>query len=194
MIWWFLAHHLQNCLRVLGALMSWRPCRMQLERFQLPASQSLTSSWILLLCTKTVGLSLGHLLVLLPGWVEGRRQGTSEACGPVWWLLGAWNATNPMLCKCSLHVLCVLSHFSRVWLFCHPKNCSPSGSSVHGISQARILEWVAIPFSRGSFWPRAQTQVSCVSSIGRQILYQLSHLGSPVLIVWKWSHLNANTL
>ena len=41
-------------------------------------------------------------------------------------------------------------------------------SSVHGISQARILEWVAISFSRGSSWPRNQTQVSCIS---RWILY-----------------------
>ena len=42
------------------------------------------------------------------------------------------------------------------------------GSSVHGISQARILEWVAISFSRGSSWPSDRTRVSC---IGRQILY-----------------------
>ena len=41
--------------------------------------------------------------------------------------------------------------------FCDPKHCSPSGSSVHGISQARILEWVAISFSRGSSLPRDQT-------------------------------------
>ena len=40
-------------------------------------------------------------------------------------------------------------------------DCSPPGSSVHGIFQAGILEWVAIPFSRGSFQPRDQTQVSC---------------------------------
>ena len=40
---------------------------------------------------------------------------------------------------------------------------SPLGSSVHGIHQARILEWVAIPFSRGSSWPRDQTQVSCIA-------------------------------
>ena len=45
------------------------------------------------------------------------------------------------------------------------------GSSVHGISQAGILEWVAISFSRGSSWPRDQTHASCVSCIGRQILY-----------------------
>ena len=37
------------------------------------------------------------------------------------------------------------------------------GSSVHGILQARILEWVAIPFSRASSWPRDQTQVSCIA-------------------------------
>ena len=42
-------------------------------------------------------------------------------------------------------------------------DCNPPGSSVPGILQARILEWVAIPFSRGSFWPRDQTQVSCIA-------------------------------
>ena len=42
-------------------------------------------------------------------------------------------------------------------------NCSPPGSSVHGIPQVRILEWVDIPFSRGSSWPRTQTQVSCIA-------------------------------
>ena len=44
----------------------------------------------------------------------------------------------------------VLSTFIHVWLFSNPLDCSPPGSSVHGISQARILEWVAIFFSRGS--------------------------------------------
>ena len=48
---------------------------------------------------------------------------------------------------------------------CDPMDCSPPGSSVHGILQARILEWVAISFSRGSSPPRDQTQVSCVSCI-----------------------------
>ena len=42
------------------------------------------------------------------------------------------------------------------------------GSSVHGVFQARILDWVAISFSRGSFQPRDKTHISC---IGRQILY-----------------------
>ena len=42
--------------------------------------------------------------------------------------------------------------------FCNPLDCSPPGSSVHGIHQARILEWIAIPFSRGSSRPRDWTQ------------------------------------
>ena len=42
-------------------------------------------------------------------------------------------------------------------------NCSPPGSSVHGILQARMLEWVAIPFSRGSSQPRDWTQVICIA-------------------------------
>ena len=57
---------------------------------------------------------------------------------------------------------------SCVQLFCNLMDCSPPGSSVRGIFQAGILEWVAISFSRGSSQPRDQTQVSC---IGRQILY-----------------------
>ena len=45
---------------------------------------------------------------------------------------------------------------------CNPMNYSPPGSFVHGIPQARILEWVAIPFSRGSSWLRERSQVSCI--------------------------------
>ena len=46
---------------------------------------------------------------------------------------------------------------------CDPRECSLPGSSVHGILQARILEWVAMPFSRGPSWPRDRTQVSCIA-------------------------------
>ena len=46
---------------------------------------------------------------------------------------------------------------------CNPLDCSPPGSSVHGISQARILEWVAISFSRGSSQLRNQSCVSCTA-------------------------------
>ena len=46
---------------------------------------------------------------------------------------------------------------------CDPVDCSPPGSSIHGIFQARVLGWVAISFSRGSSWPRARTCVSCLA-------------------------------
>ena len=46
---------------------------------------------------------------------------------------------------------------------CAPVDCSLPGSSVHGISQARILEWVAIFFSQGSSWPRDWTYISCIA-------------------------------
>ena len=65
---------------------------------------------------------------------------------------------------------------------CNPKDCSPPGSSVHGILQAKILEWVAIPSSRGSSWPRDRTHFSYISCTGRQILYHQHHLGSPYII------------
>ena len=73
----------------------------------------------------------------------------------------------------STECACTLDH---VWLFSDSIGCSPPGSSVHGISQARILEWVAISYSRGSSWPRDWTHVSGVSCIGRWTLYQLCHL------------------
>ena len=50
-------------------------------------------------------------------------------------------------------------------------DCSPPGSSIHGIFQERILEWVATSFSRGSSQPRDQTHVSSVYCIGRWVLY-----------------------
>ena len=49
---------------------------------------------------------------------------------------------------------------------CDPMDCSPPGSSIHWILQARILEWVAISFSRGSSQPRDRTQVSRIAGVG----------------------------
>ena len=61
-----------------------------------------------------------------------------------------------------LHLLSL----SRVRLFATPMDCSLSGSSVHGILQARVLEWIAISFSRGSSRPRNRTQVSRIAGRG----------------------------
>ena len=60
-----------------------------------------------------------------------------------------------------------------------PHGLSPPGSSVHGILQARILEWVAMLSSRGSSRSKDRIRVSCVSCIGRWVLYPQCHLGSP---------------
>ena len=68
---------------------------------------------------------------------------------------------------------------------CDPVECSPPGSSVHGILQARILEWVAIPFSRGSAQPRDQIWVSCTAV--RFFTVELpvsSHLVVALLFCW----------
>ena len=89
----------------------------------------------------------------------------------------------PLLSAGGMRLLSSCSSPSRspVWAYsvtqscltlCDPVNCSPPGSSVHGISQATILEWVAIPSSRESSRPRDWTCVSCVSCTGSWILYQ----------------------
>ena len=84
-----------------------------------------------------------------------------------------------LLCVCVC--VCVLVTQPCLTL-CNPMDCNRPGSSVHGILQARILEWVAMPFSRGSSQPKDQTPglLHC-----RQILYHLSHKGSPTITA-KW--------
>ena len=59
---------------------------------------------------------------------------------------------------------------SHVWL-CDFMDYRPPDFSVHGIFQSRILEWIAIPFSRGYSWPSDWTHISCVSWVGRWTLY-----------------------
>ena len=69
-----------------------------------------------------------------------------------------------------------MKSLSRVLTPCNPMDCSLSRSSIHGILQARVLEWVAISFSRGSSWPRDQTRVSHI--VGRRFT-EAYHQGSP---------------
>ena len=66
------------------------------------------------------------------------------------------------LCVCVCVCVCVLVAQLCPTL-CDPTDCSPPGFSVHGILQARILEWIAIPFSRRTSQPRNQTLVSCMA-------------------------------
>ena len=60
-----------------------------------------------------------------------------------------------------------------------PMKCSLPNSSVHRILQAKILEWVAMLFSRGPSQPRDESRISWISCIGSQVLYHKHHLGKP---------------
>ena len=85
-------------------------------------------------------------------WIQQREANSWPGPAQYWWLYARLKITPKLL-----HTY-VLSCFSHVWLFLTP--WSPPGSAVHGILQARILEWVAMPSSSGSFQPRNQTRVS----------------------------------
>ena len=71
------------------------------------------------------------------------------------WVQEGWKVSGIYRCCSGAHL------HPTLW---DPMDCSPPGSSVHGILQARILEWVAISSSRGSSWPRDWTYVSCIES------------------------------
>ena len=73
------------------------------------------------------------------------------------------------ICNDSSYVLAVCAQLCLT--LCHSTDYSPPDSSVHGIFQARILEWVAISYSRGSSQPRGRICISCTSCIGRWIHY-----------------------
>ena len=60
-----------------------------------------------------------------------------------------------------------------------PMYCSPPGSSVHGILQAGMLEWVAMPSARGCFQPKVRTRISCVSWDWQADYFPLAPLGKP---------------
>ena len=76
-----------------------------------------------------------------------------------------WNQSVvpcPVLTVLSLHFFCLCFVVSRVQLWNSMESSLP-GSSIHGTFQERILEWMAISYSRGSSWPRDQTCISCIA-------------------------------
>ena len=89
-------------------------------------------------------------------------------------MLGPWIKAN------SIQFSSVAQSCPTLW---DPMDCSPPGSSIHEIFQARILEWVAISFSRGSFQSRDWTGVSCIAG---KCFYHLSHQGSPIYCYRQW--------
>ena len=66
-----------------------------------------------------------------------------------------------------------------------PMDCSPPGSSVRGILQARVLEWVAMPSSRGSSPPGGGTRVSYISCTGKWVLYCWTPGKAPICLWWS---------
>jgi len=101
-----------------------------------------------------------------------------SVCGISWWPLDRLISyvTANIFRFLSLSVCLSLSHYIYMCVcvkwsevaqscptLCDPVDCSPPGSSTHGILQARILEWVAISFFRESSQPRDWTQVSCIA-------------------------------
>ena len=116
-----------------------------------------------------------HHCFLKWNWEEGEGGGTvkSGALYPAFYVYMCWISQHPDRKQLS-HSNWVIRSESVVQLcptLCDPMDCRPLGSSVCGISQSRILEWVAIFFSRGSSQPKDQTWVSHVSCIGRWVLY-----------------------
>ena len=90
--------------------------------------------------------------------------------------------------------VCVVSCFKSCPSLCDPMDSSQPGSSVHGILQARILEWVAMPSSRRSSSPRDQTCISCLAGRfftadppGRPMTNLDSVLKSKDIILPSWS-------
>ena len=94
-------------------------------------------------------------------------QHTSDCCA----VMLARPHTHTHTQDCQLLRVPVCSVTPSCPTLCEPLDCSPSGSSVHGIFQAGIPEWVAISSSRGSSQPRDQTRVSYISCIGRWGFY-----------------------
>ena len=80
--------------------------------------------------------------------------------------------------------VCVYSVSQSCLILCDPMDCSLSGSSVHGIFQARILQWVAISSSRGSSQPRDGTRISCFSCIAGRFFTTEPHQGSPAMYIY----------
>ena len=90
--------------------------------------------------------------------------------------------------KCNSFLVIVVYSLSCVWLFCDTMDCRPPSSSVHGILQPRMLEWVAISFSPGSSQPSDWTHLPCLAvgdSLPLTTRETLSNLSKKNLIYLK---------
>ena len=119
-------------------------------------------------------------------WEGNRGSSEDSFCGRVLMVVPAIVS----LCLCLFHelvsqCLCVCSVAHSCPTLCDPMDCSPPGASVPGILQAWILEWVAMPSSRGSSWPRIWTCASCVSCIAGRF-FTAQPPGKPLVSQTPW--------
>ena len=164
-----------------------RPCPVKWPSFPgMPASvlpQSLCTHCplyldrLLLFFTSWTPAYASHLCLNITSSDPKASLGPATMCPEVtfWFFL---LSTHQLVCMCAK----LLQSCLTLW---DPMDCSPPASSVHGILQARKLEWVAMPSCSGSSQTRDWTCVSYVACTGRQVLYHGSHLGSP-LISLQW--------
>ena len=133
-------------------------------------------------------------LSLIPGLVRSPEEGKGYPVTPAFWPGEFHRLYSPTESDTTERLSLVVSYKTRHTLsmcvcsdtqlcptLCSPMDCSPPGSSVHGISWTRILEWEAIPSSRGSSRARDGTHVSYVSCTGRRILHHRCRLRSQEL-------------
>ena len=109
---------------------------------------------------------LGKPLTLFPLLLNGNDNGLTllKCVNYSKWKVVIMSSTGRVQAGTEHIVLVIIVKLlSHARVFCDPVDCSPSASSVHGISQARVLEWVAISFSRGYSRPRDGTYVSRTS-------------------------------
>ena len=129
----------------------------------------------------------------LPQWLSGKepicqskRPGFDPWVGKIPWRR-KWQHT-PVFLPGKSYGQRSLAGYSQVKVtqlcltLCDPMDCSPPGSSVHGILQLKILECVAISFSRASSWPRDWTRVFCM---GGWVLYHWHQRGATILVLHR---------
>ena len=126
----------------------------------------------------------------LDSWVGKIRWRRDRLPTPVFWpgefhgLYSPWVARSRTRLSdfplTPFHPLCRVCWVAQLYLtLWDPMDCSPPGSSVRGVFQSRILEWVIISFCRGSLRPRDWTHIFC---IGRWILYHWATWEAPCLV------------
>ena len=120
------------------------------------------------------GLSLGQERLHVHVRPCGRKWETFGARGKLGELGWFSQFLKPLLTQTVFLLECRCLITKSCLTLCDPMDCSPPGSSVHGIFQVRLLEWVALLSSKGSSWPRDRVHLSCVEDSS-----SLGNLGSP---------------